>query len=52
MVRKMCDIFDKKVAITGLICYIHGSGINTATYYTRDRHVSKNFKIDKERKVL
>ena len=52
MVRKKCDIYDKKVAIADLICYIHGNRINTATYFSRRRHVSKNFKIDKEWKDL
>ena len=52
MVRKKCGIFDKMVAFAGLKCYIHGSRINTAPYYTRGRHVSKNFKIDKEWKDL
>lgn len=52
MVRKMCYISDKTVAFAELICYKYGNRIQAATYYARGHHVSKNFKIDKEWKVL
>jgi len=48
MVRKIYDKYKIKLVLDDLQCYKHGDRLSLSIKFVWSRHVSKNFKVDKE----